>query len=193
MSPNMTSVVVNQDFRDNLPMRAERLVTELLMLERRGRTTAAELANELDVSERTVLRDMESLQAAGVPLFSTRGVKGGFQLVDGYSSGLADPETWRPARRRPGSPRRARVRISVDASRRAAVLGRPPSLRVRRATPPDDEGWVTATFRLESLESAITDVLALGPEIEILEPEGLRTAVAQRARGIAELYSGPDT
>ena len=187
----MTSVVVNQENRDNLPMRAERLVTELLTLERRGRMTAAELANELEVSERTVLRDMESLQAAGVPIFSTRGVKGGFELVEGYSSGLADPESWRPARRRPGSPRRARVRISVDASRRAAVLGRPPSLRIQEAVPPDDQGWMTATFRLESLESAITDVLTLGPEIEILEPEGLRTALAERARSIAELYPEP--
>lgn len=169
-------------------MRAERLVTELLILERRGRMTAADLADELEVSERTVLRDMESLQAAGVPIFSTRGVGGGFHLVEGYASGLADPETWRPARRRPGSPHRARVRISVDASRRAALLGRPPSLRVRRAIPPDEAGWMSATFRLESMESAITDVLALGPEIEVLEPKGLRMAVAERARSIAQLY-----
>jgi predicted DNA-binding transcriptional regulator YafY len=171
-----------------MPVRAERLVTTLLILERRGRVTAAALADELEVSMRTVLRDMESLQAAGVPIFSTRGAGGGFQLVDGYASGLADPDTWRPGGRRPGSPRRARVRISVDASRRAALLGRPPSLRVRRADPPDDAGWLTATFRLESMESAIADVLALGPEIEVLEPRALRAALAERARTIAGLY-----
>lgn len=169
-------------------MRAERLVTTLLTLERRGRVTASALAQELEVSERTVLRDMESLQAAGVPIYSTRGAGGGFQLVDGYTSGLADPETWRPSKKRPASPRRARVRVSVDASRRAVLLGRPPSLRVRRAVPPDGAGWLTATFRLESMESAIADVLALGAEIEVLEPTTLRSAVAERARSIAELY-----
>ncbi len=187
----MTSIVIFHENRENLDMRAERLVTELLILERRGRMTAAALADELEVSERTVLRDMESLQAAGVPIFSIRGVGGGFQLVEEYASGLADPETWRPAGRRPGSPRRARVRVSVDATRRAALLGRPPSLRVRRAELPDDTGWLTATFRLESIESAIADVLALGPEIEVLEPIGLRTALAERARRIAELYPAP--
>ena len=149
-------------------MRAERLVATLLILERRGRVTASALAEELEVSERTVLRDMESLQAAGVPIYSARVAGGGFQLVDGYTSGLADPETWRPSKKWPGSPRRARVRVSVDASRRAALLGRPSSLRVRRAVPPDGAGWLAATFRLESMESAIADVLALGAEIEVL-------------------------
>lgn len=171
-------------------MRAERLVTMLLILERRGRVTAAALAEELEVSMRTVLRDIESLQAAGVPIYSTRGASGGFQLVDGYASGLADPETWRPAGRRPGSSRRAHVRVSADASRRAALLGRPPSLRVQRATPPDDDGWMTATFRIESMEGAITDVLSLGHEIEVVGPETLRSAVAERARSIAALYPG---
>ena len=172
-------------------MRAERLVNILLILERRGRVTASALAEELEVSERTVLRDMESLLAAGVPLYSSRGAGGGFQLVDGYRSGLADPETWRPSKRKPGASRRVRVRVSVDASRRAAVLGRPPSLRVRRSTPPDDSGWLTATFRLDSMESAVADVLALGAEIEVLEPGSLRSAVAERAQNIARLYREP--
>jgi predicted DNA-binding transcriptional regulator YafY len=170
-------------------MRAERLVTTLLLLERRGRVTASALAEELEVSERTVLRDMQSLQAAGVPIYSTRGAGGGFQLVDGYTSGLADPETWRPSKQRPGSPRRARVRVSVEAARRAALLDRPPSLRVQRAVPPDAVGWHEATFRLESMESAIADLMALGAEIEVLQPATLRAAVAERARNIAELYS----
>jgi predicted DNA-binding transcriptional regulator YafY len=80
------------------------------------------------------------------------------------------------------------VRVSVDASRRAAVLGRPPSLRVHGVVAPDDAGWLNATFRLESMESAIADVLALGAEIEVLEPASLRSAVAERARSIAGLY-----
>ena len=60
-------------------MRAGRLITLLLILQRRGRVTAGELATELEVSERTVLRDIEALSGAGVPVYATRGPGGGFQ------------------------------------------------------------------------------------------------------------------
>jgi predicted DNA-binding transcriptional regulator YafY len=45
-----------------------------------------------------------------------------------------------------------------------------------------------ATFRLDSIEAATIEILSLGPEIEVLEPAELRTAVADRARQIARLY-----
>ena len=59
-------------------MRAGRLVTLMLILQRRGRVTAAELAQELEVSERTVLRDIDDLSGAGVPVYATRGAGGGW-------------------------------------------------------------------------------------------------------------------
>ena len=54
-------------------MRADRLVAALLILQARGRVTAAELADELEVSERTARRDLEALAMAGIPVYSRPG------------------------------------------------------------------------------------------------------------------------
>jgi predicted DNA-binding transcriptional regulator YafY len=65
-------------------VRADRLVSLVLLLQARGRTTARALAAELEVSVRTVYRDLEALHAVGVPVFAESGPGGGCQLMEGY-------------------------------------------------------------------------------------------------------------
>jgi predicted DNA-binding transcriptional regulator YafY len=77
-------------------MRADRLVSILLMLQTRGQVTAAEVATELEISERTARRDLDSLGVAGLPVYSVQGRNGGWRLLgEGRTdlTGLTSAET----------------------------------------------------------------------------------------------------
>lgn len=69
-------------------MRADRLLRILMLLQSRRRVTAGDLAHHLEVSVRTIQRDMEALGAAGVPVYATRGVEGGWELAGNYRTTL---------------------------------------------------------------------------------------------------------
>lgn len=69
-------------------MRASRLLSILIMLQMRGRLSAEALAQEFEVSIRTIYRDIDQLSAAGVPVYAERGRAGGFALHEGYRTKL---------------------------------------------------------------------------------------------------------
>jgi predicted DNA-binding transcriptional regulator YafY len=69
-------------------MRADRLLSLLLLLQTRGRMSASQLAGEFEVCERTIYRDMVALSTAGVPIYAEAGLNGGYQLLDSYRTNL---------------------------------------------------------------------------------------------------------
>ena len=175
-------------------MRASRLIELLGLLQARGRMTAGQLAAELEVSQRTVLRDIGALSAAGIPVYAVRGCAGGFELVDGFRGDFPAPISARDRSPAHETAERARVRLSPRGRRLAALLGRPPDIRIR--TSPyviaGREDWTEAWVRVDSAGAAVLDMLALGAEVEVMHPPRLRAQVLQTARRIAELHSGDD-
>jgi predicted DNA-binding transcriptional regulator YafY len=114
-------------------VRASRLINLVLLLQSRGTLTAAELARELEVSERTVYRDVLALSAAGVPVYAEQGRTGGYRLVGGYRTRLtglsrAEAEALFLAGL-PGPARDMGLDEPVEAARLKVLAALPPALR----------------------------------------------------------------
>jgi predicted DNA-binding transcriptional regulator YafY len=168
-------------------MRADRLVATLLLMQARGLVTAAELAEELEISVATARRDLEALSAAGIPVYPQRGRGGGWALLGGARtdlSGLSYPEMQAlflligPA---------AAVSPDAKAALRKLVRALPESFRAQaqaasRAVVVDASRWgdrsTVPAELLETLRTAVVgrDILLVGyrddPPRE-LEPWGL--------------------
>ena len=134
-------------------MRADRLVATLLLMQARGRVTAAEVADELEVSVATARRDLEALSTAGIPVYPQPGRGGGWSLVGGARTDLtgltvvrgagpvpAGRVVVRPVRRRDLRPAQAGPRAAGDVprggrGRRSRGGGGPGRVGVRRPVP----------------------------------------------------------
>ena len=172
-------------------MRAGRLLRLVLILQDGQRHTASDLAVRLEVSVRTVLRDLDTLSITGVPVYATRGPNGGFQLLDTFrrtdlniAPGLSSAR---------GALRRVRVRLAPGALQLAVVSGKPEGWRPRRnadPAPADRPDWIEGSFRFDSYETALRELLSLGPDIEILLPVELRAAMAAIAEQLAGHHRG---
>jgi predicted DNA-binding transcriptional regulator YafY len=144
-------------------MRSSRLLALLLHLQRRGPSTAAELATELEVSVRTLYRDVAALMAAGVPVWTEPGPNGGIRLVEGWRTRLdgltADEAT---ALFLSGAPQAltdlglatvaVSARAKVDATLPAELRGRAGRIRERFLL--DAPGWFSRPEPLDALPAA---------------------------------------
>lgn len=169
-------------------MRAGRLLSLLLTLQNGGRQTARDLADRLGVSERTVLRDLDVLSGSGVPVYGTRGPGGGFELLDTFEQSVpALPPGLTPGT---GRLRRVRVRIAPGALQMALLSGRPEGWRPRPHpdVASDRPDWIEGSFRFDSYDAALRELITLGSEVEVLLPVELRETMAGVGRRIAALH-----
>lgn len=162
-------------------MRASRLVSLLLLLQTRGQLTAAEIAERMEVSIRTVHRDVASLVAAGVPVEAVRGPAGGYRLAGGYRTrltGLTEHEAEALfAAGMPGPAAELGLGHELAAARLKLLAALPAELQERATRASllfhlDTRGWFRAEDRVPHL-----------PELSAAVWRGCRVRLRYRERG----------
>jgi predicted DNA-binding transcriptional regulator YafY len=155
-------------------VRADRLLSALLVLQAHGKQTGRELAARLEVSERTVHRDMEALSAAGVPVFAIRGVRGGWQLDEKWRTqvpGLDDTELRAFLLAQPRIVGDERLAAAAERALNKLMAALPAALRQRAAMMRqrlyiDTTGWNGTSENLAALP-LVQDALTRDRQLEI--------------------------
>lgn len=176
-------------------MRADRLLSVLLLLQAHARLSAADLARRLEVSERTILRDIDTLSSAGVPVYTERGRHGGCALLPGYRtdvSGLTAAEARALFVFGGGG---AGGQLGMEPDLRAALrklmsalpeAQRPQAIRAQERVVVDPRGWMRGAEKVPWLE-AIQEAVwadrrlrlryrragAASPRTQVVDPYGL--------------------
>ncbi len=118
-------------------MKADRLLSVLLLLQAKGRATERELAERLEVSQRTIHRDLEALSAANVPVLALRGSQGGWELAEGWRTqvpGLDANELRALVMAQPKALGHPRLRAAAESALNKLVASLPGSMREEVAT-----------------------------------------------------------
>ena len=157
-------------------MRASRLVSFLLVLQTRGQLTAVELAERLEVSERTVQRDAQALAAAGVPIVSVRGPAGGYRLERGYRTRLTGLDAAEAEALFVGPAAELGLGRELAAARLKLLASLPAELQERadraaRLFHVDTRGWFREEDRVPQLP-VIAGALWRGRRLDIRYREG---------------------
>jgi predicted DNA-binding transcriptional regulator YafY len=140
-------------------MRADRLLTTLLLLQAHGKLSSRTLAERLEVSARTVHRDMEALGAAGVPVLALRGAQGGWQLDEGWRTrvpGLDEAELRALLMAQPRAIGSPRLQASAERALAKLIAALPVPLRaqaesLRQRLHVDPTGWSGTTEDVSAL------------------------------------------
>jgi predicted DNA-binding transcriptional regulator YafY len=118
-------------------MKSERLLSSLLLLQAHGRMSERQIAERLEISQRTAHRDMEALCAAGIPLIALRGVRGGWELEKGWRTrvpGLDDSELWGLLMAQPGSPGDRRMTAAARRAFEKLLASMPQAMQAQAAS-----------------------------------------------------------
>jgi predicted DNA-binding transcriptional regulator YafY len=130
-------------------MKADRLLSVLLLLQAKGRATEKELAERLEVSQRTIHRDLEALSAANVPVLALRGSQGGWELAEGWKTqvpGLDASELGALLMAQPRALGHPRLRAAAESALNKLMAALPGSMReeaavMRERMLVDPAGW----------------------------------------------------
>ena len=179
-------------------MRADRLLSLLLLLQSRGRMSAPALAQRLEVSERTIFRDLDALSAAGVPVYAERGKHGGCVLRPGYRTDLTGLNQAEVASLFAGVAGRVLDDLGLGAGLRRALVKLEAALpsaqrvdaeRVRQRLHVDAAAWFGADERVPHLAALRVAVFA-DRVVELTHERGDGRAVTRRVEPLGLVVKG---